>query len=235
MRHRRRVVALALFIAVSVIATGARAQTPTSAPVSEMDPASVVGDLGSWEFWVALLVTLVAGAVGGVVYELLILQGNLELPHKPTDEEISEQYPYAVVKNLYDLGIWARVIIGALAAVAALLVLAPSSAFGLLATAVVAGSAGTAVFRSLQDRLSVAMAQQDAANTRAVAQQQDAKVNEALAAFAELKGNLVETATSPPGARTLTFGAGAAASLDLDDLDRVERLLSEAKGIHAVL
>ena len=235
MRHRRRVVALALFIAVSVIATGAQAQTPTSAPVSEMDPASVVGDLGSWEFWVALLVTLVAGAVGGVVYELLILQGNLELPHKPTDEEISEQYPYAVVKNLYDLGIWARVIIGALAAVAALLVLAPSSAFGLLATAVVAGSAGTAVFRSLQDRLSVAMAQQDAANTRAVAQQQDAKVNEALAAFAELKGNLVETATSPPGARTLTFGAGAAASLDLDDLDRVERLLSEARGIHAVL
>jgi hypothetical protein len=200
-----------------------------------MDPVSIVGDLGSWEFWVALLITLVAGAVGGVVYELLILQGNLEVPHKATDDEVSEQYPYAVVKNLYDLGIWARIIIGALAAVAAMLVLAPSSAFGLLATAVVAGSAGTAVFRSLQDRLSVAMAQRDAANTRAAAQQQDAKVNEALAAFAELKGKLVETATSPPGARTLTFGAGSAASLDLDDLDRVERLLSEAKGIHEVL
>ena len=239
MRYRRRIVVFALVFAVSLIATGAHAQTPTPAPVStpvpEMDPVSVVQDLGSWQFWVALLVTLIAGAVGGVVYELLILQGNLELPHKPTAEEVTEQYPYAIVKNLYDLGIWARIIIGALAAVAALLVLAPSTGFGLLATAVVAGSAGTAVFRSLQDRLSVAIAQQDAANTRAVAQQQDAKVNEALAAFAELKGKLVETATSPPGARSLTFDAGSGASLDLDDLDKVERLLSEAKGIHTVL
>jgi uncharacterized membrane protein YeaQ/YmgE (transglycosylase-associated protein family) len=239
MKHRKKIVVIGLLIAVSLIATGVHAQTPTpaptSTPVSEMDPIAVVEDLGSWEFWVALLLTLVAGAVGGVVYELLILQGNLELPHKPTAEEVTEQYPYAIVKNLYDLGIWARIIIGALAAVAALLVLAPSTGFGLLATAIVAGSAGTAVFRSMQDRLSVAIAQQDAANTRAVAQQQDAKVNEALAAFAELKGKLVETASSAPGARTLTFGAGSAASLDLDDLDEVERLLSEAKGIHEVL
>jgi hypothetical protein len=60
-------------------------------------------------------------------------------------------------------------------------------------------------------------------------------VDEALEAFAELKGKLVEAASSPPGARALAFDAGAGAFLDLDDLDKVERLLSEAKGIHAAI
>jgi hypothetical protein len=239
MRRKKRIAVFGLLVAVSLMATAVHAQDPTPTPIptptSGFDPTPVARGLGNLAFWVTLLVTLVAGAIGGVVYELLILQGNLELPHKPTEEEIVEQYPYAIVKNLYDLGIWARVIIGALAAVAALLVLAPSTTFGLLATAVVAGSAGTSVFRSMQDRLSSAMAQKDAADTRAAADRQDAKVNEALEAFAELKGKLVEAASSPPGAQALAFEAAAGAFLDLDDLDKVERLLSEAKGIHAAI
>jgi hypothetical protein len=145
MKRKSVVAVFGLLVAVSLMAAAAHAQEPTPtltpAPTSGFDPAPVVRGLGDPAFWVALLVTLVAGAIGGIVYELLILQGNLELPHKPTEEEVVEQYPYAVVKNLYDLGIWARVIIGALAAVAALLVLAPSTTFGLLATAVVAGPA----------------------------------------------------------------------------------------------
>jgi len=229
---RKGIVIFGLLIAISLIATETCAQEPTPTPTSGFNPVPVAAGFADLSFWVALVATLVAGAVGGVVYELLILQGNLELPHKPTKDEVAEKYPYAIVKNLYDLGIWARVIIGALAAVAALLALSPSTTFGLLATAVVAGSAGTSVFRSMQDRLSAAMAQKDAADTRATADKQDAKVDEALEAFANLKNRLVEASTSPAGVRTLTFEAGRGVALDLEDLDKVERLLSEAKGIH---
>jgi uncharacterized membrane protein YeaQ/YmgE (transglycosylase-associated protein family) len=227
---RKGITIFGLLIAVSLIATTAHAQEPT--PTSGFDPALVAAGFADPAFWVAFLATLVAGAVGGVVYELLILQGNLELPHKPTGEEVAEKYPHAIVKNLYDLGIWARVIIGALAAVAALLVLSPSTTFGLLATAVVAGSAGTSVFRSMQDRLSTALAQRDAADARAKADNLGAKVDETMEAFANLKNRLVEASTSPVGATALAFEAGADVALDLEDLDKVERLLSEAKGIH---
>jgi len=176
-------------------------------------------------------VTLVAGAVGGVVYELLILQGNIEFPHKPVEEEMTEKYPYAIGKYMYDLGILARVIIGALAAVAALLVLSPTTNFELLATAVVAGAAGTSVFRSMQDRLMAALAQKDAADTRARVDRMSAQVDEVSKAFTDLKSKIVKASTSPAGTRALAFEAGKDI-LDLEDLDRVERLLSEAKGIH---
>ena len=226
---KKGIVPIMILAAIHLTATAACAQDPI--PASGFDPAPVAAGFGTLSFWVALLATLIAGAVGGVVYELLILQGNLELPHKPDPEEVVGNYPYAVVGNLYDLGIWARLIIGALAAVAALLVLSPSTAFGLLATAVVAGSAGTSVFRSMQDRLSMAMAEKDAADARATADKLDAKVDEAMAAFGELKKDLAEVSTSPPGRRTLAFDATTGAELDLESLDKVDRLLNEAKGI----
>jgi hypothetical protein len=72
--------------------------------------------------------------------------------------------------------------------------------------------------------------QNDAANTRATADRQNAKVDEALEAFADLKNRLVEASTSPAGAMTLAFQAGTGVALE--DLDNVGRLLSEAKGIH---
>lgn len=228
----RGIAAFGLLTAVCLVATTVYAQEPTPTPASGFNPTPAAAGFADLSFWVALVATLVAGAVGGVVYELLILQGNLELPHRPTENEVTEKYPYAIVNNLYDLGIWARVIIGALAAVAALLVLSPSTTFGLLATAVVAGSAGTSVFRSIQDRLSAAMARKDAADARATVGKLDAKVDEAMHAFADLKKKLVQASTSPAGVRTLTFEAGAGIALDLEDLDKVERLLSEAKGIY---
>ncbi|MFQ5856216.1 MAG: hypothetical protein ACE5LU_11290 [Anaerolineae bacterium] len=228
---RKGIAIFGLLIVVSLIATTAHAQDPTPTPTSGFDPAPIAAGLATPAFWVALLATLVAGAVGGIVYELLILQGNLELPHKLTKDEVAEKHPYAIAEYMFDLGIWARVIIGALAAVAALFVLSPSTAFGLLATAVIAGSAGTSVFRSMQDRLSAAMAQKDAADTRAKAANLGAKVDESMKAFANLKSRLVEASISPAGAGALTF-VGPGAALDLDDLDKVERLLSEAKGIH---
>ena len=229
---RRGIAVWGLLIAISLVATAVHAQEPTPTPTSGFDPAPVAAGFADPAFWVALLATMVAGAVGGMVYELLILQGNIELWHKPIPEEVTEKFPYAVVQNVYDLGILARVIIGALAAVAALFVLSPSTAFGLLATAIIAGSAGTSVFRSMQDRFTAVMAQKDAADTRAKAAHLGAKVDETSQAFTDLNNKLVAKTTGPAGVRALAFEAEAGVALDLDDLDKVERLLSEAKGIH---
>ena len=163
------------------------------------------------------------GGMGGVVYELLILQGNFEWPHPPDPDEITDKLPYAIPKHLYDLGILARVIIGATAALAALLVLSPSSTTTLLATSLVAGSAGTSVFRSIQDRLLAALAQKDAADKGT----QLAKINtvnsQALAKLSSLKS---AAAPSASGAKGLT-------GIGIDDLDEIEKLLSAAKGLGA--
>ncbi len=48
---------------------------------------NLTAGLSQGDFWLVLLVTLIVGAAGGVVYELMILQGNIEKPHKPTPEE----------------------------------------------------------------------------------------------------------------------------------------------------
>lgn len=217
---------------VGLTTAAAHAEEATRKPFSP--DVMVQGLTGA--FWITLILTFVAGAIGGIVYELLILQGNIELPHKPTKEE-AEKYPYAIVEYMYDLGIWARIIIGGLAAVAALLVLSPSTTFGLLATAVVAGSAGTSIFRSMQDRLLAAMAQKDAANTKTIADKQDAKVEEARQALADFSHKLTIASTSPLGATNLIFAptTGPAFTMDPADLDKVERLLNEAKGIHKAI
>lgn len=236
---KRTVMALFTMIsAAGFMAATAYAQEPTppAATLTGFSPDVMFQGL-TGAFWMTLVVTLVAGAIGGIVYELLILQGNVEMPHKPTKEEATEKYPYAVVEYVYDLGIWARIIIGALAAVAALLVLSPSTTFGLLATALVAGSAGTSIFRSLQDRLLASIAQKEAADTKAIGDKLAAKVGEAEQAYADLKGKLVTASTSLAGTSNLSFAPtdGAPITLDLDDLNKVERLLNEAKGIHEAI
>lgn len=143
---------------------------------------------------------------------------------------MTESFPYAVATYLFDLGIWARVIIGALAAVGALLVLSPATASALVATAVIAGSAGTSVFRSLQDRTLAALSQKETAQTKNDARALANKVEDASKAFEALKVKVMRASTSPVGVTLLSFTPGA--SLDLDDLAEVERFLSEAKGIH---
>ncbi len=39
---------------------------------------------------------IILGAVGGAVYELLILQGRIERPHHTKDKEILKQLSYAI-------------------------------------------------------------------------------------------------------------------------------------------
>jgi len=169
-----------------------------------------------------LLLTFITGGVGGIVYELLILQGNIELPHKPDPEEITDKFPYAISKFVYDLGIFARIIIGAAAALAALLVLTPATTTTLLATSLVAGSAGTSVFRSIQDRLLAALAQKDAADKGAQLQKQTVIINQAL-------GKVSNLPKPPVAGKAITDSI----SVDPSKLNEIAQLLSEAKGIGA--
>jgi len=165
----------------------------------------LIKGMSEGDFWLVLLVTLIVGAAGGIVYELLILQGNIEKWHKATSEESEEKFPYAISKYMYDLGILARMIIGALAAVVGLWIFKPSTTFSWFAIAVVSGSAGTSIFRSMQDRLMAAMAQKDVTDLKRSLQLQASKLN-------ELKQNLEAQPNQPPTPRAF-------------------EILSEAKGV----
>ncbi len=183
--------------------------------------------LAGLPLWLALLITLSSGAIGGVVYELLILHGNIELPHRLTTTEAVDN-PHAVAQYMYDLGIWARVLIGAFAAVAALLVIDPETILTLISSTLIAGSAGTSIFRSLQDRMLAALAQKDVVELRAVNQKLDAVVDETRAAFNDLR-SAIRATPPPPSMRSMA--PGTASVVDLALLDRVDQLLNEAKGI----
>jgi hypothetical protein len=228
---RKRLIAVSVITGIGLACTQALSQGPTPA-TTPLDPNSIASSFKDWAFWITLLATIVSGALGGIAFELMVLQGNIEMPHKYTSQETEEKFPYAISRYLYDLGFVARIIIGALAAVAAWVVLSPQTAFSLLATAIVAGSAGTSILRSLQDRLLAAIAVKEAAETKAKAVQQNSKVEEAMKAYSGLKRELMTAAESPAGARELTLKGGAGLSLDLDELDKIDRLFSEAKGIH---
>jgi uncharacterized YccA/Bax inhibitor family protein len=104
--------------------------------------------------WIAPLF----GAIGGLIYELIALEGNVEWPHKTVDAEAPQGgFAYAKPPNLYDFGILARLFVGAVAAIAVYWVLTPEQGIKLAAVSLIVGSAGTAVFRALQDRVIAAL------------------------------------------------------------------------------
>jgi len=118
--------------------------------------------IGKWSDvdWAPLAIAATFGAIGGVVYELIALQGNIEWPHRAVKEDLPQDgYGHAILGYLFDLGILARIVVGAAAAIIVFWVLPIADLTGdrLVAIALVAGSAGTAVFRSLQDRLIAAL------------------------------------------------------------------------------
>jgi hypothetical protein len=141
-------------------------------------------DLGP-DLWLVISLTIFCGGLGGFVFELLNLQGNIEKPHKPSEDDFAAKLAYASPKNVIDLGVWARIIIGAVAAPPTMLFVQPESAFALLAMSIVAGSAGTAVFRSLQERVLLAIAQKekDSVEPETPAKKQDISLGMALNAF----------------------------------------------------
>lgn len=198
------------------------------------------------ELWFTFFLSALFGAIGGFVFELLNLQGNYEKKHDPTEDELAAKFAYASAKNVVDLGVLARLIIGAAAAPPAIVLLRPvidNSAFALLALSVVAGSSGTAVFRSLQDRLLVGIAQKERDEAKAVAKLQEFELNasliqpkleQATAAFNKIDKTIKEGGNITPDDPTkLTFNNQLV--LDPKDFEDVWKPLNEAKAMNAPL
>jgi hypothetical protein len=127
----------------------------------------------SWEFWVFVLVVAFFGALGGLVYELMNQRGRIELPHRTREADPDEIPGGAIPRRLYDLGILGRMFIGALAAIVVVwpLGVVDEGALAVVSVAILAGAAGIAVFRSLQDRLLAVLTTQELAKTRDQAEQ----------------------------------------------------------------
>jgi hypothetical protein len=134
------------------------ARTPTpvpaaasvvTAPSAGLDTAALADTMAQSDFRLVLALTLIFGGLGGLVYELMVLQGSVEQPHRVTEGGW-----------VYDLGVIGRMLMGALAAVAALYVISPEDAYKLVAVSVVAGASASAIFKSLQARVEAIVAQQ---------------------------------------------------------------------------
>jgi cell division protein FtsL len=246
MKHIKSIL-IGLFLATSIGVTDACAQSdkpspPAKLPVSCTQVAQTDWDvekilkskcLDNPKLYVVLLVILIAGGFGGIVFELLNLQGNIERPHAPTEDELAAELAYASPLNVIDLGIFARIIIGACAAVPAMAWLEPNSVLFLLAMSLVTGSAGTAVFRSFQDRLLIAITQQEAIEKKIKIQQKnnDAKVDKAIAAVETLQEEVETKSESPEGINALIIPQGTV--LNRSRFGEVRKVLSQVTGVNA--
>jgi hypothetical protein len=57
---------------------------------------------------------MVAGGFGGFVFELLNLQGNIERPHAPSEDDLAAKFAYADSENVIDLGVGRGSLLGCL-------------------------------------------------------------------------------------------------------------------------
>lgn len=202
---------------------------------------------GSVIFWAFFF-----GSLGGLVYEMTRLHGNLELPHRYGDDDVpdGEEFrlaAYAVGKWSVDLGFLARMFVGGMAALAILLVISPEERLKFIATVVIAGSAGASIFETMRSRLVATLAVADAADLRAKSEQLDVKLKEIDALLLRLKARAngdvpkeLEVAVDADGAplplssyMNAPMGEAPAANVAL--LDEIERTLSEAKGIRSTM
>jgi len=187
----------------------------------------ILAEWASGSYWLFLLVVALFGAFGGVIYELLILKGRLEFPHRADDQE-GEPAEGTGARYLYDLGILSRILIGMAAAIVVvwLLDLEGNGSTAVIAGSIVAGATGIAVFRSLQDRLVAVIATRDLAQTQAQAAAQTRKVEEA---YVELEKARDGTVSRPAAAtRGLDFGPAPAG---VPEIDNALRLLGEARAL----
>ena len=218
--------------------TACMLSTPTPPPLME-DLNHC--DLNDIKLWKTLVVMMSVGAVGGLVFELLNLKGNIEWPHGPTKDELAAKFAYATPDNLYDLGYLARLIIGALSAPPTIAIVRPDSAFAMLTISLVAGSSGALVFRALQDRLvaSIYQREKDQEQQEKVLTEIEAnkpiiktKLQQAITNFKKLEKKLRELSKTNE-ATLLVFPEGG--TIDPQDFDKVWQPLNEAQGMNAQL
>jgi hypothetical protein len=226
---KRALAALLLSIILLVtVSSLALAQTPdpartaTATPVPTRSAAAPIGGLDTkyladtmttGDFRLVLVLTLVFGGLGGLVYELMVLQGSVEQPHRVQEGGW-----------VYDLGVVGRVIMGALAAVAALFVISPEDAYKLVAVSVVAGASASAIFKSLQARVEAMVAQQAVTQ----AQETTAQIASKAEQMADALGISETGLSSTRGIR----GVGAPST---ESERRAAQLLSEIRALNATV
>jgi hypothetical protein len=158
--------------------------------------------------YVALFgIAAILGGVGGLVFELLQSRygqtGWIELPGRSRG-------------RYRDWGVWANVLVGAVAAMAALWVFPPQtqtvisqnaanttttteySIIDLFSLSLIIGSAGSSFLSSLQARVMARLKEQEATMTREVAHSQLETIKDQLAAAAEASKAQVETIRGEP-------------------------------------
>jgi hypothetical protein len=113
----------------------------------------VANDLVDGRFWLTLVVMALAGAFGGVAYELLLRKGAVELPHRLTTRTARRRSSHAPPEHVFVLGTLGRALVGAAAAMTVLLVVSPSTAHGAVALGVTAGAGAPAVIRLMKKQL----------------------------------------------------------------------------------
>ncbi|WP_445249442.1 hypothetical protein [Microcoleus sp. OTE_8_concoct_300] len=245
---RIKCILIGLFLASSIGVTDAYAQSDKPSPQASPPLGSTQVDQTDWDvekilisksldnpkFYVVLLVMLIAGGVGGIVFELLNLQGNIERPHAPTEDDFAAELAYATPPNVIDLGIFARIIIGACAAVPAMAYIEPKTVLTLLAMSLLAGSTGTAVFRSLQDRFLIAITQQEASEKKRKIKRKNniAKIDKALAAVETLQKEVETKSESPEGTTDLIIPEGTVLVLDRSRFEEVRKVILQVTGVN---
>ena len=111
-------------------------------------------EFSNLRFWLTLGVMLVAGAFGGIAYELLLRKGAIELPHRVVRTPAARRrYGHAPVETLIVLGTLGRALVGTAAAMTVLLVVTPSTAQAAIALSVTAGVGAPAIIRLMKRQL----------------------------------------------------------------------------------
>jgi len=121
-------------------------------PDAGLSPAVATGFLDSM-FWFALTMTLAFGAFGGVVYELLLRRGTIELPHRVTTHAEIDQYTHAPAHTLVKVGTLGRGVVGATAAVIVMSIIPVGTPHAAAAVALTAGAAAPTLIRLVRKHL----------------------------------------------------------------------------------
>ena len=163
---------------------------------------------------------------GGIVAELVLFQGRIQWPHKVRKDEAVEAGGLAIWNNLFDLGILARIIIGAAAAVAILLAIPQNNLLLLIATSLVAGSAGTSVLRALQDRIQAAITGEALEKARDALQTEAHQIEQMRAEITSWEGKK----NQPPASARRGFAVSSAVEVSVPskDIDKLERMITES-------
>jgi hypothetical protein len=139
----------------------------------------VADELAAPASWLTLIVLMLAGAFGGIAYELLLRKGAIELPHRVRPESGGRTYAHAPAESLIALGTLGRALVGSAAAMCVLLVVAPGSAHAAVALGVTSGAAAPAVIRLMRKQLlfaADALSRLQAKSSRAESQPQPARL-----------------------------------------------------------